>query len=502
MKQYLILALTSALLLSTGGCAQHSEATAGKNTVSATIMDRGAIPISEGTYEDNRWTRWIDENSGIDVSWVPIPRNESRQTINMLVTLDEAPDIIVEFDAALFKSLIIRGALMPLDQYIEQYAPKYKEYLDGHPALKEYTTYNGETYLITTERSWDMILNNGAWIRQDWLDKLGLEIPETDEELLEVARAFRDGDPDGNGVDDTTAFSMAFWYNTIPQLYQAGNQWYIEDGNLKYGHTLDRYGEAIRFLKTCYDEGLVDKEFVNDKDHEFQKKLWEDGKSGIYIGSWTGAWNEGLLENNPAANPVALKPVATQFGLNSFYKEALPALYVGFNKNIENPESAMKLVEWMFTEGWFTIRNGVEGVHYKMENGIPKELDREKKRKEVDYAGEYAFVNNWDPKTNWIIETAAEDEISQRLAMQKLQSKEVNESVPFRRDLAVDPQLESVVSVLNEFEPLRDEIRIKMIMGGADYTIEQGMEDIRREWERIGGLEAEREMNEWYKNNK
>ena len=41
------------------------------------------------------------------------------------------------------------------------------------------------------------------WIRQDWLDKLGLEPPKNLEELKKVARAFIEQDPDGNGKKDT-----------------------------------------------------------------------------------------------------------------------------------------------------------------------------------------------------------------------------------------------------------------------------------------------------------
>ncbi len=41
------------------------------------------------------------------------------------------------------------------------------------------------------------------WIRQDWLDNLGLEVPRTWDEMAAVAEAFVTQDPDGNGEDDT-----------------------------------------------------------------------------------------------------------------------------------------------------------------------------------------------------------------------------------------------------------------------------------------------------------
>ena len=47
-------------------------------------------------------------------------------------------------------------------------------------------------------------------IRQDWLDNLGLDMPETFEEFKEVMRAFTEDDPDGNGVDDTYGFVSSY----------------------------------------------------------------------------------------------------------------------------------------------------------------------------------------------------------------------------------------------------------------------------------------------------
>ena len=54
------------------------------------------------------------------------------------------------------------------------------------------------------------------WVRQDWLDHLGLQPPRTTEELLEMTRAFTHDDPDGNGEDDTFAMMLdkGLWYRS------------------------------------------------------------------------------------------------------------------------------------------------------------------------------------------------------------------------------------------------------------------------------------------------
>lgn len=482
------------------GCASEKE-TGDKPTVSVTVFDRGQISSSEGNYAENRWTKYINEHSGVDVNWVPIPRNEATQKINMLVASGDAPDLIVEYDIALMSSLVEQGVIQPIDEFVEKYSTEYKEYLEQNPSLRDFVTYNGKMYMATSKRSQDAVINHGMWIRRDWLDKLGLSMPQTAEELLEVARAFRDGDPDGNGINDTTAFSIINWHEIFPSMFQASNLWYNENGEIKFGHTLDRYGESLRYMKTLYDEGLIDKEFITDKDGTRQRQLWVNGKAGIYTKSWTEVDNKELLQNNPNAQPAPLKPVSTQYGLNALWQEAEPLYYVAFNRNIKDPAAAMKFLDWMISDGWKTIKFGIEGEHYTEENGVPRVLDLEKQTQEVSYAADYMVLSQWNVKPEWIPQMAAQDDLSQKLAQQRGESLKVNSEVSFRRDIPIEPPLESKMKLISEFGTIRDDVRMKVIAGGSQYTPEWGMNELKREWTRLGGEAVEKEMTQWYNAN-
>lgn len=61
-------------------------------------------------------------------------------------------------------------------------------------------TFNGEIYAVTAKRPITAIANHGIWIRQDWLDELKLERPTTVEELVEVAKAFKQHYPDSTPI--------------------------------------------------------------------------------------------------------------------------------------------------------------------------------------------------------------------------------------------------------------------------------------------------------------
>ncbi len=102
-------------------------------------------------------------------------------------------------------------------------------------------------------------LSHKAWIYQPWLDKLGLKIPTTTDELEQVLLAFKDKDPNGNGKADEIPWSAAptaswhaaldqfvmnaFVYNsslgTVPHMF-------VEDGQVKLAYP-NRVGKKASF---------------------------------------------------------------------------------------------------------------------------------------------------------------------------------------------------------------------------------------------------------------
>ncbi|MDF2936196.1 MAG: hypothetical protein K0Q90_1569 [Paenibacillaceae bacterium] len=491
------------------GAASSSAAgtTGPKKEISISIFDRGAVPTEEGSYESNRWTKWINDNAPATAKWIPVPRNEAQTKLNTLIASGSAPDLIWEYDRSYIAQLANQGAIQPIDSYIEKYSTTFKNYLKQHPELKSYLTFDGKMYAVASARGVESIANHGMWIRQDWLDKLNLKAPTTVEELIDVARKFRDGDPDGNGRKDTVPIALHGNSNGIIRaLFSTNeNQWYLEGGKLQFGRTLDRYTDSLAFQKQLFDEGLIDKEYITDKNFQRSGQFLKTGQSGIYFASYNiePDFRE-LKKNVPTAKMVALEPVSSKYGKNGLYQETPPLIFTAFNSKMKEDkiEAAIKFLDWVLDKGWEPLKFGEKNVHYKLVDNVPQTIDAEKLKKEVGYAGEYAILSQYSLQPSWFPVMAASDEISQEYAKMRANSLEVAMKNKYRRDIAYSPSMAEVTQLIATFAPLATQIEAKVITGGTSMTPQAGMDEIRKEWKRLGGENVDKLVNEWYQKNK
>jgi putative aldouronate transport system substrate-binding protein len=466
-------------------------------SVSISMFDRGKISSDEGTYEQNRWVDWIRKESGIDVSIIPVPRNQAKDKLNVLIASNQAPDLIWEFDRTYIGKLVTQGALQPIGDYIEKYSTSYKKYLEENPDLLPHISFDGQIYAAATKRPITAIANHGIWIRQDWLDELKLKTPTTVDELLAVAQAFKEHYPDSTPIVGANASDIyAALYGVM------NNQWYVEDEKLKYGATLDRFADVIGLEKKLYDLKLVDREYFTDTNYQRSNQLWTTGKAGIMLGQWLTPLNKDLIKNVPSANPVPLEAVSTKYGKYGVYQEASPFMYVAFNKNMKNPKAAVEYLDWMVDKGWFSLLNGEEGVHYELVNGVAKRLDMDKYNKEVSYAAEYAVLRQESVKSEDLILQAADDELSQRIAKLDASALETALKVEFRRDIPYQPNFDEINEIRASLDTFIKEIRAEATTQGEKYSGEWALGEIRKEWERLGGTKAEEIANQWYQSNK
>lgn len=502
------------------GCSNDRESAEGnadntgskeRASISSTIYDRGSVPNGMGTIEDNMWTKWINENGPAKVKFVAIPRWESQSKLNVLLASGSAPDLIFEFGTSIRNQLFDQKQLMPLDDLIEKHSVEYKALLKKYPQLKQ-AGIKSDGKLYEFGRMNEVYPLVSVFIRQDWLDKLGLIVPTTEEEFLAVAKAFTEQDPDGNGVDDTYGVGgFEFGDNAGLFRYIFNANWVNLDENGEIQVGPERMKKEAEYKRALYEAGVVDKDFLSDKDGSKSKQDFLNGKIGIYAymtNDYMGFASrelDTLMKNVPESKLKILPLPKTSVGQFTIVWNNPVQMTAVVNARAKKPEAIMKYIDFLSkSETGRTFRYGIEGKHYKVEaDGKPVILDQEKYKNEVSWASDFGMIYSRLEEGKY---GYAETQFDESIPAQKEALRLFRESVDtYMTDLPVGeglthsehmPQLpkELQVKFSNVTAAIHD-IYTRAIIGGSKYTIEQAALDAQKQWETGGG----EEIVSWYK---
>lgn len=486
-----------------------------KPKITVGVYDRGAVPASEGTLENNRWTKWINENGPADVTFVPIPRWESVQKFNTLFAAGNAPDLIMEYLADYKNELYSKKLVMPLDDLIEKHSTTYKDMLKKYPNLDKLGRKpDGKLYEVGTVSS-RVTPNHAYYIRTDWLKKLNLEIPKTTEELYKVAKAFTEQDPDGNGKKDTFGIGLSFVSGQVLDATFQNVGWVVENGQLI--RDWERLAAATEFKKRLYDEGIVDKDFLVDTAGAKGEQDWVTGKLGIW-GANNGTTKLGyqayttLKKNVPDAVVIPFELPKSPFGQFSPWI-GVPARTLGMvNAAAKDPAAVMKYIDFVNSEAYIkTLNFGIEGVHYTTgSNGCPQFISEETS-KQVLYASDFKMISS----SSSVIENCTD--FRNTLDPNKQVDKEFLEFIDIAQAAYVSkdrpepgfthrstlPATPSDIQIIETTTGKTiSDLMAKAIVSGSSFTVAEAINQAKTAWKNAGGDKAEAWYKEWYEKNK
>lgn len=487
-----------------------------KPKITVSIYDRNNVPEGEGTITNNRWTKWINENAPVQVEFIPVPRTNSSEKWNVLFAAGQAPDLIMEFSNPYMKDLASKGQIIPIDDAISKYSTNYKKMISSNESLQKLTRFNGKTFFFG--RTLPFSANHYVMIRQDWLDKLKLPMPKTTEEYLQVAKAFTEQDPDGNGKKDTlgsTFYDVDYFFQlgqasdeTLPMItsYHLINDQYVR--------TWDRPKSDLAFKKSLYDAGSVDKDTFTDKNGAKAQQDWVNGKLGIY-GSDVLEGAKGydiyntLIKNNPDAKVTILPLPKSEFGQFS-PAGAVPMQFTSaINATAKNVEAVVKYVDWLMTpEVQTTLLYGMEGVHHKVVDGCPKPIDPEKNKKELNWNGDFQMMSQTGQMgkcveyTNQLDPSKPNDKAYIELVKQG-RAAYITADRPTTSEIVLPITLTDDLTVIkNTLKNTLTNIYTKAVVGGTGYTVEQAMKDAQDAWDKGGGKKVDDFYTKAYADNK
>ena len=305
---------------------------------------------------------------------------DERSAFGTMLISRRLPDIILSTTWNL-SSMAIDGDLIALDPYIDTYAPNLKAFFESCDLGKEIATLeNGHTYFVpgtTTDLDKPDMPSTGFFIRQDWLDKLELQIPTTIEELHDVLYAFKTRDPNGNGLADEIPY-FCREKNLIGLLNlfcTRADYLKTSDGEIAFGPTQENYKTAMKVLAQWYAEGLIDPE-IYTRSNAREQLLGQNlgGCTSDWFSS-TGAFNNSYAGSVPGLQLLPILPPENIEGEVTWpdTRDTLHNKGWGISRDCSEEDiiDAVKYLDfWMSPEGCDLMAYGVEGLSYtKSESG-------------------------------------------------------------------------------------------------------------------------------------
>lgn len=481
------------------------------------------------TMEDNVHTRWARDELGINIEHLwQVPGDQFATKIRLMLTSGEdLPDVFTTQDMTLLDEMIQSGLYRDITADYEKYASdKIKDIYGSDPLLWSQVTYDGKKMALPhfAHAGND---NGVMWIRQDWLDELGLQAPETMEQLEAMLQAFLEKKP--GGVDNVIPLGVSLgaggsnpnpfsnwlgestWvfgpYGTVPY------QW-IEDenGQLVHGSTKPEMKEGLAKLRDWYDNGYISKE-AGLHDENKLAELIGQGRVGMVVAPyWLTNWPIPDLKKNVTGATMKPYPLPSADGVTAardttFLRggvlikedfEHVDALFLYLNRIFERIDPAPGSE---FEHGW------AEGYDYAIkEDGTVSRSEEDIEGGKVSIA-KYVIIEPKNPFSN-LRTMANASRGHQRTADEKrvalsdpdlLKAAEIvddgwNEGiyVPNLFTGANTPAMQSKGGILTKLE---GETFVGIIYGSKPLD---AFDEFVEEWKELGGEEMTKEANEWY----
>jgi putative aldouronate transport system substrate-binding protein len=394
-------ATTAAGATSAAAATTAAGGTTAAATTSAAVANPGGPPVdlnlwalaavTESQAPPSDWEGYkiIKDKLNINLKLTLTPAGTDGETkLNVAAASNSLPDLFDGGSFDLFYKWQEQGLLAPVTPLLPLMPERTKlRYSD--PNLNKLVTVNGVMYGLQEPNPIPNV--EGLVIRKDWLDKLGLKMPTTLDELLEVAKAFTEKDPDGNGKNDTYGFGAMIdgsfglgvkfdfvygAYGVAGALTTASGSWNLSDP-AKFGLNLrdPNYEKATEYIKKLVDAKVIDPDWPTMKKDDFRAR-WKQGKYGIMWENFCAlicqANYKDFDTNFPNGDWEMVDAPKGPDGKSTY------GAYVNLNKRWLVSKKAAdagkgpaiaRFLEWANSgEGYYLLGFGKEGVNYKKDS--------------------------------------------------------------------------------------------------------------------------------------
>ena len=383
----LCLAMVASVLVACGGDKQGQTQTNNAANFDGTITIGLPKSASVTDYYENAYTKWLEEKSGynIEFQFFASNSNDYKTQLNTMVAGKlELPDILwsMNIGSTMYERYGKDGVLVDVSDYFndetksavfrEQLGKLSQEVQDNTWRRIQSDDGSGAIYVFPeVQESLIDIMDYQVWINREWLETLNLEMPTDPDSLYNVLKAFKEKDPNGNGVADEIPLigtSGALSGDTISWLinmfiyFDNTKNWNVdENGNLYSPATTDQYREALKYIRKLYKEGLMSPLTLSSSSADLQQMVCPSGDAPTLAGVAVVHITLGFVQGHEGLLDYEALPL---WG-NAVFNEDQYSLDTFITKDCKSVDAAWDLLMWMYTEESAIIqRYGEQGVQW------------------------------------------------------------------------------------------------------------------------------------------
>lgn len=385
MHKLLALAMVSAMSVSLlAGCG--SKGGDKKAASDVKLTEKGTYPIVEGdkplemtmftlsmpNVEDlatNDFTKFMEEKTNIKWNFVTGGRDDWQDKLTLLLQADDYPDMIFGISPDLAKYGVDEQIIVPIDEYInEETMPNYMKMIKDNGFDLDLTREtDGKIYsLAEVNACYHCSYARKMWVNKHMLDEMGVAVPTTTQEFIDVCKKFKEYKPNGIAV----AGAASGWfanaqdfllgaYTFIPassDTFKVKDYVALDTSSDKMINTAvtDEYREGLKFLKELYDMGAFYDGNFTQKEEQMKSLINQADEPVLFFPDGTISNVIDSESNNELyRHYVAMAPLKGPDGTQIAWTKPNFGFSSGgvmITDKCKNPEAALRWADFFYSE--------------------------------------------------------------------------------------------------------------------------------------------------------
>ena len=358
-----------ALLGSLSACGnKKSTTTADGKPIVTVLVKKNA---NQDKIANMQWAKDLEADCDCKIEWQEVTREAWSQQKNATLASGDIADVNLNGFNSL-DAYQYSGMFEDLGKSLDK-LPNIKAFFKEKPEAKKFSTDSkGRVYAIATARGKSYSgTGQHMLINKAWLDKLGLQVPTTWDELENVLKAFKTQDPNGNGQADEIPMNIKklegsyfTWYSPMLLLNSTGivtgfnkgaspTGFYAKNGVVKSFLTSDEYKEVVKYYHKLISEGLIPADWATKALDAYDSDQTSDGKTaktGVSFG-WSLDASFGTLKDQYIAMPVPSAPgVSPDKTVWDGSSSEFDGNKLSISSHVANKDAALKLANLLYSE--------------------------------------------------------------------------------------------------------------------------------------------------------